>query len=280
MGNLKENNLWMRTVSGALFCIVVIGAVLLSRWSFMALMLAIGVGCLWEFYALARKIGYRPQRGVGIALCVILIAECGVLFNIDIIRLISLPMPITIPLIFIASLYFAVKLFRNHEKPIKNGVITILGVCYTAIPMALLFALGFFSYKANYTTWIVLSYILIVWSNDIGAYLVGVTCGKHRLCERISPKKSWEGFFGGIAAAVGVATLAGHLLDESLVKWAILGLVVAVTGVAGDLVESMLKREAGVKDSGRILPGHGGFLDRFDALLFSAPFLFVYLLFW
>jgi len=271
----------MRTLSGVALCIVVVGAVLLSKWSFLALMLIIGVGCLWEFYALARKIGYKPQRGLGIALCIILILGTGLLFDIHLIRLLFSVGAIAMTMIAIltVSLYFAVKLFRNHEKPTQNGAITILGVCYTAIPTALLFTAGFFS-EAGYTPWIVLSYILIVWTNDVGAYLVGVPFGKHRLCERISPKKSWEGFFGGIAAAVGVAMLAGCLLDESLVKWAILGLVVAVTGVAGDLVESVLKREAGVKDSGRILPGHGGFLDRFDALLFSAPFLFVYLLFW
>ena len=273
----------VRTLSGIALCIVVLCAVLLSKWSCLVLMLTMGVGCLWEFYALARKIGYRPQQGVGIALCIALILNLGVMFNLKflnphLIRLFSWQIQIAGAVaIFAVAVYFSVKLFHHRKKPFKNGAVTMLGVCYTAIPMILLFLSGYFFSEGEYTPRIILSYILIVWSNDIGAYLVGVPFGKHRLCQRISPLKSWEGFFGGIAVAIGVATLAGHLLGEPLIKWAVLGLIVAVTGVAGDLVESMLKREAGVKDSGRLLPGHGGFLDRFDALLCSAPFLFTYL---
>jgi phosphatidate cytidylyltransferase len=122
-----------------------------------------------------------------------------------------------------------------------------------------------------------MSYIVVIWANDVFAYLVGVVIGKHRLCERISPKKSWEGFFGGVVGAIGVAVLFGYLFEGNLWVWGGLGLVTALTGVAGDLAESMLKREADVKDSGAMMPGHGGFLDRFDAMLISAPFVFVYL---
>jgi phosphatidate cytidylyltransferase len=98
------------------------------------------------------------------------------------------------------------------------------------------------------------------------------------LCERISPKKSWEGFFGGLIGAVGAAVLFGYLFEGNLVIWGGLGLVTALAGVAGDLVESLFKREAGVKDSGRMMPGHGGFLDRFDALYLAAPFALFYLI--
>ena len=107
---------------------------------------------------------------------------------------------------------------------------------------------------------------------------MGVTFGKHRLCERISPKKSWEGFFGGLIGAVAVAVLFGHLAGGSLLVWGGLGLVASLSGVAGDLVESLLKREVDVKDSGKMMPGHGGFLDRFDALYIAVPYVFVYLL--
>ena len=127
--------------------------------------------------------------------------------------------------------------------------------------------------------WYFLFYLFIVWANDVFAYLVGVTMGKHRLCERISPKKSWEGFFGGILGAIGVGALGAYFLDGRYEIWICLAVIIAITGVLGDLVESMFKREAGVKDSGNIMPGHGGVLDRFDALLVSAPFAFIFVLF-
>ena len=124
-----------------------------------------------------------------------------------------------------------------------------------------------------------LFYIFIIWGNDVFAYLVGMSVGRHRLCERLSPKKSWEGFFGGIAGAVAMGLVAARVLDGGYAAWAGLALVAAVSGVLGDLVESMFKRAAGVKDSGALIPGHGGVLDRFDAMLLSAPFVFVYMLF-
>ena len=119
----------------------------------------------------------------------------------------------------------------------------------------------------------------IIWANDVFAYLVGMTFGRHRLCERLSPKKSWEGFFGGLAGAVAMGYAAARVLDADVWAWLGLALVAAATGVLGDLVESMFKRAAGVKDSGTLIPGHGGVLDRFDAMLLSAPFVFVYMLF-
>ena len=123
-----------------------------------------------------------------------------------------------------------------------------------------------------------LCYIFIIWANDVFAYLVGMTFGRHRLCERLSPKKSWEGFFGGLAGAVATGLAAAYALDTNYWVWGGLALVASLSGVAGDLVESMFKREAGVKDSGQVIPGHGGVLDRFDALLLSAPYVFLYLL--
>ena len=126
---------------------------------------------------------------------------------------------------------------------------------------------------------LVLFYVFIIWANDVFAYLVGMSIGKHRLCERLSPKKSWEGFFGGIIGAVAMGLVAAYVQDGNYWVWAGLALVAAVTGVLGDLVESMFKRAAGVKDSGTLIPGHGGVLDRFDAMLLSAPFVFVYMLF-
>jgi phosphatidate cytidylyltransferase len=148
-----------------------------------------------------------------------------------------------------------------------------------AFPAALMLAVPLMlSQGGAWNPWYAICYILIIWANDVFAYLVGISIGKHRMCERISPKKSWEGFVGGVVAAVGFAVLFGHLLGGNLAVWAGLGGVIAVTGVAGDFVESLFKRSADVKDSGSIMPGHGGMLDRFDALFISAPYVVMYLI--
>jgi phosphatidate cytidylyltransferase len=129
----------------------------------------------------------------------------------------------------------------------------------------------------EWSAWVLLSVVAIIWVNDVFAYLVGVTLGKHRLCERISPKKSWEGFFGGLLGAMSMGYVAAKVVDGDIAVWIGMALIAAITGVFGDLVESLFKRSVDVKDSGNILPGHGGWLDRFDALILSIPFVFVYL---
>lgn len=144
----------------------------------------------------------------------------------------------------------------------------------------------------DWGAWAMLWYIFIIWANDVGAYLVGSTLGKlwrSKLAHRISPNKTWAGAFGGLAAGVGVALLAASKSDGfgqatwvvalgNTWFWVGLTVVAVVTGVIGDLLESLLKRRAGVKDSGHLLPGHGGMLDRFDSLVFSAPFVWLYFL--
>ena len=127
--------------------------------------------------------------------------------------------------------------------------------------------------------WALIGYVALVSSNDVFAYLSGMAFGRHRLFERLSPKKSWEGFFGGLIGAVVAAAVVARLMGDNLYVWCGLAVVVVITAVLGDLVESMFKRAADVKDSGNLIPGHGGVLDRFDAMLVSAPFAVVYLLF-
>lgn len=126
--------------------------------------------------------------------------------------------------------------------------------------------------------WTVLWYIFIIWANDVGAYLVGTTLGRHKLCPRVSPLKTWEGAFGGLVFGVATGVAGVYVMGWGLGFWMGLSVVAVVTGVVGDLVESMFKRAAKVKDSGDMLPGHGGILDRFDSLIFSAPFIFLYFL--
>ena len=175
-------------------------------------------------------------------------------------------------------LLFIAELYKTTGNPFQNIAITLLGICYIAVPFSLFNFLVFNHYNTSYSFGLLLCLFSFNWTNDTGAYLFGISLGKHRLFERISPKKSWEGAIGGALCVVGMAIFFSHiLLCISLANWIILGLLVSIFGVFGDLVESLLKRSLNIKDSGTFLAGHGGFLDRFDAVIFSTPVFFVYL---
>ncbi|WP_299219797.1 phosphatidate cytidylyltransferase [uncultured Alistipes sp.] len=279
--NDKMKNLVIRSLSGAVLGVVVLGAILWSQWSFGALLLVLSLAGMHEFYALCERRGEAPQRVLGLLSGALLFA-LNFAFVSDDIRILGPAghafgsgmafLLLLMPLLFVCELY------RKRENPAANIAVTLLGVVYVALPFSLLLYLPILSTDA-WTPWVVVAYVAIIWANDVCAYLVGMTVGRRKLFERLSPKKSWEGFFGGLAGAVGAGLAAGHLLGASLAAWAGLALVAAVVAVAGDLVESMFKRAAGVKDSGSLIPGHGGVLDRFDAMLLSAPFVFVYMIF-
>ena len=274
-------NLIVRGLSGLVLLAVVVGATLWSKWSFGALLLIIMIGCVVEFYKLCRARGYAPMIGIGLASSVALFGLGFAVFicmgsgvTLEIGTLVTgglLFLLLIIPTVLVSELW------HRSETPIANVATTFVPLLYVALPMTLLlFIPQLLSGKWEATT--VLCYIALIWVNDVFAYLVGVAIGRHRMCERISPKKSWEGFFGGVIAAIGAGLLCGHLLGGDLLVWGGLAAVVAITGVAGDFVESMFKRSAQVKDSGAIMPGHGGFLDRFDALILSIPYAVAYLL--
>ncbi len=279
--NDKMKNLVIRSLSGAVLGVVVLGAILWSQWSFGALLLVLSLAGMHEFYALCERRGEAPQRVLGLLSGALLFA-LNFAFVSDDIRILGPAghafgsgmafLLLLMPLLFVCELY------RKRENPAANIAVTLLGVVYVALPFSLLLYLPILSTDA-WTPWVVVAYVAIIWVNDVCAYLVGMTVGRRKLFERLSPKKSWEGFFGGLAGAVGAGLAAGHLLGASLAAWAGLALVAAVVAVAGDLAESMFKRAAGVKDSGALIPGHGGVLDRFDAMLLSAPFVFVYMIF-
>ena len=279
--NDKMKNLVIRSLSGAVLGVVVLGAILWSQWSFGALLLVRSRAGMHEFYALCERRGEAPQRVLGLLSGALLFA-LNFAFVSDDIRILGPAghafgsgmafLLLLMPLLFVCELY------RKRENPAANIAVTLLGVVYVALPFSLLLYLPILSTDA-WTPWVVVAYVAIIWVNDVCAYLVGMTVGRRKLFERLSPKKSWEGFFGGLAGAVGAGLAAGHLLGASLAAWAGLALVAAVVAVAGDLAESMFKRAAGVKDSGSLIPGHGGVLDRFDAMLLSAPFVFVYMIF-
>ena len=251
---------------------VVIGLFNISKLTFVLLLLAITLGGEWEFYRLAKKAGTSPQRFVGmLAGTMMIVAAAAALHEIlaiTAVLMVAFMILIPMPLIF--------ELYRKSATPMANVGITYAGVIYVALPMALLTFFPMMLGNGEWKPWSVILYIFIIWANDVFAYLFGVTLGRHRLFERISPKKSWEGFFGGLLGAMAMGWVAAAVLGASVPMWIGLALVAAISGVFGDLVESLMKRSVEVKDSGNIIPGHGGWLDRFDALILSAPFVFVY----
>ncbi len=177
------------------------------------------------------------------------------------------------------SITFIVELYRKFDNPFQNIALTFLGVIYVAIPFSLLILNGFNSASiAGYSATVILGFFFLQWASDTGAYLVGISIGKHPLFKRVSPKKSWEGFVGGVVITQLIAVvISKYFTVLTVVDWVVIATIISIFGVLGDLVESLLKRSLNVKDSGTILPGHGGILDRFDSVICSAPIVFLYL---
>jgi phosphatidate cytidylyltransferase len=180
-----------------------------------------------------------------------------------------------IPVIFSI---FIIELYKKEKIPFANISYTFIGLIYVTVPFCFFFALGFLFDSNHFNFHLPLAFLLMLWSSDTGAYLFGMNFGKHRLFERHSPKKSWEGFFGGVFTSVLVSYLLSlWFIEMSPLIWGGMAVIIVAFGTLGDLVESMLKRSLDTKDSGSFLPGHGGFLDRFDGLLIAAPIVYVYL---
>jgi phosphatidate cytidylyltransferase len=267
----KYNNLTQRIITGLLGSAGIIAAVCISEWTYFAVFFIICLFTLLEFYRVAGLDGTVPQKAFG-TVCGVLVFCLSFLIEAEHIsyRYYFLVFPL------IACVYI-IKLYKKFErKPFVNIAFTFLGIFYVAIPFALLNIAAFENGEYNYQ--IIFGCLFILWASDTGAYFAGTFFGKRKLFERISPKKSWEGFIGGaILALVFAYGLSRYFDSLDLAQWIIVGVIIIVGGTFGDLVESLLKRSTEIKDSGDSLPGHGGFLDRFDGLLISAPFIVAYL---
>lgn len=267
------NELLKRSLTGILFVILVIGAVYIHPFASGALFLAITILSLIEFYQLTTIRSVKPFKVTGVLsgaglflLCFIFSYSKGSITLIPFLIILLLVIP-------------AMGLFRKGNYP-ANLAITFMGLLYVALPMSLLNILllpphlGFV-----HTPHLAAGYFFILWSFDTGAYVTGKPLGKHKMVPGISPAKSWEGFTGGVIIAATICCLVSNYYTElTRFDWYVMLLIIIILGTIGDLFESVLKRIAGVKDSGTLLPGHGGVLDRFDSVFLSMPVFVIYYL--
>ncbi len=268
-----------RAATAVIFVVVMLAGLFLGRMSFIFLFAIITTLCLWEFLNMvlhhnSRRDWIRIFIGVTFGLTPFVLATAMHLALASNDRFVIFTSILFFPLLFLSFIY---ELFSESEKPFQNVAYIVLGMVYIGAPFSLLNFIAF--NEDGFNVWPIFGLLLLTWMNDTGAYIVGSKFGKTPLLPRISPKKTWEGTLGGVAVTFLVAYLFCTFTGElQLFDWMILALIVSVFGSIGDLIESMLKRSIGAKDSGTILPGHGGMLDRFDAFIFLLPFAAAYLL--
>lgn len=275
------NNFIKRTLTGILFVAVLVGAILYSATTFTLLFALITGMAVWEFATLINQGGKavinRPICGLaGVWLFLAITGFNEGMFGSEAFA----------PYLLILIYLLVSELYLRRPDPVSNWAYTMMSQLYVALPFALLSVLYFYPMQAVRDGQVVvgispilpLAVFIFLWASDSGAYLVGSLIGKHRLFERISPKKSWEGSIGGgVLALIAAWALWCFFPFMTLWQWMGMALVVVVFGTWGDLVESLMKRQLGIKDSGNILPGHGGILDRFDSAMLAIPAVVVYL---
>lgn len=272
-----KNNFIQRAVTGVLFVAVLVGCILCSPLSFGILFAIIGALSVHEFSHLINQKGEVEINKMITALggAYLFLAVMGFCQS-------TIGAEVFLPYLALLLYLMITELYLKKKNPIGNWAFSMLSQLYVALPFALLNVLAFHNNptvsSVTYNPILPLSIFVFIWLSDTGAYCVGSLIGKHRLFERISPKKSWEGSIGGGIVAIASSFVFAHYFPFlSIVQWGGLALVVVIFGTWGDLTESLMKRQLGIKDSGRILPGHGGMLDRFDSALMAIPAAVVYL---
>lgn len=261
-----------RAITAFFFTIVMLGSIFLGAYTFTFFYMALSIIALLEFYKLVKIGGIRPHRNIGVLAAVVIF---GLTAGYHFFQYELKYLLLIVPLLFSI---FILELYKKNKIPFANISYTFIGFVYVTIPFCFFYSLGFLNDFNNYNFHLPLAFLLMLWASDTGAYLFGMKFGKHRLFERHSPKKSWEGFFGGLFTSLLVSYLIStQFTEQASWVWAGMAVLIVCFGTLGDLVESMLKRSLDAKDSGSFLPGHGGFLDRFDGLLIAAPVVYVYL---
>ncbi|MDR1883844.1 MAG: phosphatidate cytidylyltransferase [Prevotella sp.] len=270
---MKLPDIVVRILAGSVFIGLLLGGILINECTFVAVFSLLVALCLYEFYGLIKKVAKIPVIRAwnvtgGLSLFLGGFYYCA--FSAS--AIVFVPYVAYLIILFVSGLYM------KHPNPVRSLAYSFLGQVYIAVPLALTNYLAFAYEPGSYRHVYILALLVITWVNDSFAYLAGTAFGKHRLFERISPKKSWEGFTGGAIIAMASSLIFAHFFPNlSAIAWLGFAAVVVVFGVWGDLFESLIKRTLGVKDSGNMIPGHGGVLDRFDSTILAIPAIFVYL---
>lgn len=270
------SNLTLRAISGFIYILVIVGAIISGPIPFILMTSVFACLAMAEFSQMAHinePIGDKSTAifAVDIAGVMIVTALPAIVFNLGYGVLATMA-------VFSAYMLtrFVLALFDKRSTSLRECMKSIMGVMYIGVPLLTLNLL--YIYDINNTSWLVLVMFAMIWLNDTGAYIFGSKFGKRKLCERLSPKKSWEGFYGGLLCCILCGIIISFTTDISpfnTFHWILLGALVCVFATWGDLFESLIKRTVKVKDSGNIIPGHGGLLDRIDSLLFVAPVTFI-----
>jgi len=271
-----------RTITGVIFGAVMIGGTLASAYSCAILFLIVGLCCLWEYSGIINRDDTSPaavamtrrllMTSLGIAPALLVAAAITEVVKLDVHHA-----AILLPIFFGLFIF---ELFGQSSRPFEQIGLLLLGTLYIGVPTALVVMICLA--QPAYGNLLVMAMLAIVWASDSFAYLGGSKIGRTPFFKRISPKKTWEGIACGVAGAMLVGYLCSLIfptLGYAVWQWLVIAVVACVFGILGDLVESMLKRSLGIKDSGTILPGHGGFLDRFDAFILLVPFVFFTIVF-
>jgi len=275
-------NFIIRTITGIIFVAAIVSCFL--RPEAMVLLFSIITGLtVWEFTGLVNEredvtVNRFISTVAGVYFLYAMTYYCSDMYAGIAKSVVFIPYLVTIVYLLVAELYL------KQKDPIQDWAYTMLAQMYIALPFSLINVLAFNATSEGYVafnTLLPLSIFIFLWVNDSGAYCVGSLLGRHKLFPRISPGKSWEGSIGGAVFVLAAAYAISYFLDTdqmlAMPVWLGLGLVVVVFGTWGDLVESLFKRTLGIKDSGNILPGHGGMLDRFDSSLLAIPAAVIYL---
>lgn len=274
-----KNNFIQRAITGVIFVGVLVGCILWDPISFTLLFALISALTIHEFGTIVSK---QPDVEINKPIC--MLAGIFLFFGFAYLGVMPGQTEVLIPYLFLILYLLVSELYLKKKNPLNNWAYAMMSQVYIALSFAMLNVLAYHStggsspYNVQYNPILPLSIFIFTWINDTGAYCTGMLFGKHRLFERISPKKSWEGSIGGGIFSVIAAVVMAHFFPfMSLGVWIGLALTIVVFGTLGDLTESLLKRTLGIKDSGNILPGHGGMLDRFDSTLMAVPAAVVYL---
>ena len=269
----EMKNLIVRSLSGAVYVALIVGSILFADGTFFPMLCGLfAVIGVWEFQKLNLDDFYKAPLTLLVDVVVAMLLPMSILLS----WFFYGPYFVYIALSALVLVRMVMALYSRQTDPVRRFAFSVASWLYVGI------ALFFACLILTESRAVLLLMFVMIWLNDTGAFLVGCSIGRHRLFPRLSPKKSWEGFFGGMVFSVAAGVVAPMLFGDAFMYFSplclgLLGVIVSVMSTWGDLFESMIKRHAGVKDSGKIIPGHGGILDRIDSLLFVAPATMLFL---